>query len=131
MASNVTRMKCALQAALMIGLSGAVMAQETTTVLLDTRDSLLPKRWCIETHMATPSLAMLLEPREPTIGPWYMPDRGAFEYSFHEDFANRSSISYRLAEIDGGRLITFWKGNSLGIFLGVTKGGFVSLSIAQ
>jgi len=131
MTRKLIRRMHAVSASILIGFSANVFAQDVTDVVVGNRDSLLPERWCIETHMATPSLAMLLEPRPASARPWGRLDSDADIYWSQDDFADRSALDYRLAELDSDRLLTFWKGDSFGIFLGITRGGFISLSIAQ
>jgi len=131
MTRKSSRILHAIPALLLIGLSGSGMAQEPAAASITSRASLLPERWCIETHMATPSLAVLLEPRPVSDRPWSMFEFAADNYRLRESFADRSDLSYRLAELDTSRLVTFWKGESLGVFLGISTGGFISLSVAQ
>jgi hypothetical protein len=98
-------------------------------VVVPAGTSLLPKRWCVEAHMLTPSLATRYSLREPTNVAWSGAALSVYDFQLVDGFADRSSLSYRLAEFDSDRLVTFWKSDALGIFLGVSDGGFLSLSI--
>jgi hypothetical protein len=104
-------------------------AQQDGVMVVDAGSSLLPERWCVEAHMITPSLATRVSLRDPTIVSWHGAALSVYDFQLLDDFADRSSLSYRLAEFDSDRLVTFWKSDSLGIFLGVSDGGFLHLSI--
>lgn len=104
-------------------------AQPDDVVVVPAGTSLLPKRWCVEAHMVTPSLATRFSLREPPNVAWSGAALSVYDFQLVEDFADRSSLSYRLAEFDNDRLLTFWKSDALGVFLGVSDGGFLRLSI--
>jgi hypothetical protein len=140
MTRKATRMMAFASVSMLIGIvSRPVLAEDletdSTTVYtpasIDTSNALIPKRWCIDTRIETPSLATLFEARHRPDGPTILLAYTINDYGFDERFIDRSSFSYRLAELHSDRLVTFWKGNSFGIFLGITRGGFVSVSIAQ
>jgi hypothetical protein len=103
--------------------------QSADVVVVPAGTSLLPKRWCVEAHMLTPSVATRYSLREPTNVAWSGAALSVYDFQLLNGFANSSSLSYRLAEVDNARLLTFWKGDALGVFLGVSDGGFLRLSI--
>jgi hypothetical protein len=131
-------MSALVSASLLMSLAGFANAEGTLGETLQSHaffasgagDSLLPKRWCIETHRAAPSLAELLESTQLRELRW-SGQYAAYDYRLGEAFADRSALSYRLAELERDRLVTFWRGDSVGVFLGITRGGFLSLSIAR
>jgi hypothetical protein len=100
-----------------------------TRFIADTSNSLLPKRWCLET--ATRSQALHRKSDQAPGDPWGLLEFAAADFDFATGFFDRSAFNYRLAELHGDRLVTFWKGDSVGIFLGISRGGFITLRIAQ
>jgi hypothetical protein len=98
-------------------------------VVVPAGTSLLPKRWCLEAHMLTPSLATRFSLREPTNVAWSGAALSVNDFQLVNGFADSSSLCYRLAEFDNERLVTFWKSDALGVFVGVSDGGFLRLSI--
>jgi hypothetical protein len=103
--------------------------QQQGIVVVPAGTSLLPKRWCVEAHMITPSVATRFSLREPTNVAWSGAALSVYDFQLADGFADRTSLSYRLAEFDSDRLVTFWKSDALGVFLGVSDGGFLRLSI--
>jgi hypothetical protein len=79
--------------------------------------------------MLTPSLATRFSLREPANVAWSGAALSVYDFQLVNGFADSSSLSYRLAEFDNDRLLTFWRGDALGVFLGVSDGGFLRLSI--
>ena len=137
MSSHVTRMVAFAAVSLLLPLAMQARAEdlqsETTqqddVVVVPAGTSLLPKRWCVEAHMITPSLATRYSLREPTNVAWSGAAVSVYDFQLIDGFADRTSLSYRLAEFDSDRLLTFWKNDALGVFLGVSDGGFLRLSI--
>jgi hypothetical protein len=80
--------------------------------------------------MLTPSLATRLSLRDPTRVSRSGNALSVYDFQLMDGVTDRSSLSYRLAEFDSDRLVTFWQSESLGLFLGVSDGGFLRLSIA-
>ena len=121
----------------MLSLAAPVRAEhshiETTpeeTVFVEAGATLIPERWCVESHMSTPSLATRLSLRDPSRVSWSVAAMSVYDFQLAEGVTDRSSLSYRLAEFDSDRLLTFWQSDTLGLFLGVSDGGFLRLSIA-
>lgn len=137
MSRHVTRMVAAAAVSVLMPLAMKASAEDLQTesaqqddvVVVPAGTSLLPKRWCVEAHMLTPSLATRYSLREPTIVAWSGAAVSVYDFQLVDDLADRSSLSYRLAEFDNERLVTFWKSDALGVFLGVSDGGFLRLSI--
>ena len=137
MSRHVTRMVAVAAVSMLMPLAmqakAADLQSETTQqdgiVVVPAGSSLLPKRWCVEAHMITPSLATRFSLREPTNVAWSGAALSVYDFQLVDGFADRTSLSYRLAEFDSDRLVTFWKSDALGVFLGVSDGGFLRLSI--
>lgn len=137
MSRHVTRMVAIAAVSVLLPLAMQAKAEdlqsETTqpndVVVVPAGTSLLPKRWCVEVHMTTPSLATRFSLREPTNVAWSVAALSVYDFQLVDGFADRASLSYRLAEFDNDRLVTFWRGDALGVFLGVSDGGFLRLSV--
>ncbi len=137
MSRHVTRMVTAAAVSVLMPMAMQATAEdlriETTQqqgiVVVPAGTSLLPKRWCVEAHMITPSVATRFSLREPTNVAWSGAALSVYDFQLADGFADRTSLSYRLAEFDSDRLVTFWKSDALGVFLGVSDGGFLRLSI--
>jgi hypothetical protein len=106
-------------------------APQASVIPVKAGSSLLPDRWCVEAHMITPSLATPFNAREPSYVAWQGTGLSVYDFQFADSSAQRSVLSYRLTGLDSDRLVTFWKSNSMGVYLGVSAGGFLSLSIGQ
>lgn len=104
-------------------------SQQDGVMFVDAGSSLLPKRWCVEAHMITPSLATRVSLRDPGNVSWHSAALSVYDFQLVDAFADRSTLYYRLAGFDRDRIVTFWKSDSLGVFLGVSDGGFLRLSI--
>ncbi|MGH8221835.1 MAG: hypothetical protein ACREQZ_02565 [Woeseiaceae bacterium] len=84
---------------------------------VDHKTRIMPDRWCIEQHMAMPSLDLRAESSPPAL------PASILEYEFYDaHFVDRSALSKRLADIEVDALITFWRGRTVGVFLGVHRG---------
>ena len=136
MSRHVTRMVAAAAVSVLLPLAMQARAEDVESetaqqdiVVVPAGTSLLPKRWCVEAHMITPSLATRYSLREPTNFAWSGAALSVYDFQLVDGFADSSSLSYRLAEFDSERLVTFWKSDALGVFLGVSDGGFLRLSI--
>ncbi len=136
---TVTRMVAIAAASVMMPVTmqataeelGSLAAQQDAVIAVEAGSSLLPKRWCVEANMIAPSPATRFNLHEPTAVAWYGASLSVYDFQLGVGFADRSSLSYLVAEFDNDRLLTFWKGDSLGVFLGVSDGGFLSLSIGR
>lgn len=136
MSRHVTRMVAIAAVSVLLPLSMQASAEDLQSetaqqdiVVVPAGTSLLPKRWCVEAHMLTPSLATRFSLREPTNVAWSGAALSVYDFQLDDGFADSSSLSYRLAGFDNERLVTFWKSDALGVFLGVSDGGFLRLSI--
>ena len=137
MSRHVTRMVTAAAVSVLTTLAMQTKAadlqsetsQQDGLVVAPAGTSLLPKRWCVEAHMITPSVATRFSLREPTNVAWSGAALSVYDFQLAYGFANRTALSYSLAKFDSDRLVTFWKSDALGIFLGVSDGGFLRLSI--
>jgi hypothetical protein len=134
MSRNVTRMVTVAAMMLLVMQASAEDLRSATTpqqavVVVQAGSSLLPKRWCVEAHMITPSLATRSSLHEPTDVAWPGAALSVYDFQLVDGVADRATLSYRLAEVENDRLLTFWKSDSLGVFLGISDGGFLSLSI--
>lgn len=137
MSRQVTRMVTAAAASFMLQLATQAAAEHShiaatpqDTVVVEAGATLIPERWCVESHMLTPSLATRFSLRDPTRVSWSGNALSVYDFQLTDSVTDRSSLSYRLAEFDSDRLVTFWQSESLGLFLGVSDGGFLRLSIA-
>lgn len=134
---KVTRMVAAATASVIMPLTMQAAAEEppaaarpnTTVMAVEAGTSLLPKRWCVEAHMITPSLAIPFSLREPTGVAWQGAGQSVYDFQLVDVVADRTSLSYRLADFGSDRLVTFWSSDTLGVFLGISEGGYLSLSI--
>ncbi|MCI0517466.1 MAG: hypothetical protein L0Y45_06505 [Woeseiaceae bacterium] len=137
MSSHVTRMVGATAAAFMLQFAVQAAAEHShieaapqDTVVVEAGATLIPERWCVESHMLTPSLATRFSLRDPTRVSWSGSALSIYDFQLIDGVTDRSTLSYRLAEFDSDRIVTFWQSDSLGLFLGVSDGGFLRLSIA-
>ncbi len=137
MSSQVTRMLAVAVVSTLMPLAMQARAEDlqsetaaqNVVIVVQPCSSLLPERWCVEAHMITPSLVTRFSLREPTNVSWSGAALSVYDFQLVEAFAEHLRQPYRLAELESDRLVTLWRSDSIGVFLGVSDGGFLRLSI--
>lgn len=89
--------------------------------------SFVSERWCIRTFLSAPIASSLFEPAPSVF--IYSPTLYYVNQDFR--FVDQSAWSNRLAELESDKLFAFWRGESLGLFFGVTDNGYVGLSLTE
>jgi hypothetical protein len=100
------------------------------SIAVDASSPLLPDRWRIDSYRQSDSLEALVAYRRASLESAGFINLSALSYGFGDGFDDHASFGYRLTAMDRGRLVTFWKSESLAVYLGIRKGGYLSLKIA-